>query len=80
MAQVEPGSARKVRHAAEGVGALGEDPLGELSNDIDREIDEREVDLFKCDHLTHIFILMQPLTVNVRAMSTIRAGLSRLRW
>ena len=48
-AQMEPGSARKVRHAAEGVGALGEDPLAELANDIDREIDQREVGLFKCD-------------------------------
>ena len=45
--QAQPGSARKPRHAVEGVGALGEDPLGELANEIDREVDQREVDLFK---------------------------------
>ncbi len=45
--QAQPGSARKARHAVEGVGALGEDPLGELANEVDREVDQREVDLFK---------------------------------
>jgi hypothetical protein len=65
---------------AEGIGALGEDPLGELANDIDREVDELEVGLFKCDHRRASSCCAQGRLCCVHHTSRANAVFSTLAW